>query len=150
VGDFDSWLKLIHVLSAMVWVGGSALALVFGAKAASGSAEERTVSAENALLAGRVFSVAGVLVLVAGVWMVARLPVYDWDQTWITLGFGGVLVGVVLGIAFYGPQGKALLAELQSGDPGAAARGIRIGRVAAFELLILAVVVWAMVFKPGL
>jgi hypothetical protein len=76
--------------------------------------------------------------------------VYDWDQAWISFGFGGVLVGVVLGVAFSGPQGKALVSELKSGDSAAQARGIRIGRVSVLELLILIVVVWAMVFKPGL
>jgi uncharacterized membrane protein len=150
VGNFDSWLKVVHVLAAIVWVGGSVLALVLGRKAASGPVEERKVFAENSLLAGRLFSVAGLTVLAAGTWMVARSPLYDWDQAWISFGFSGVAVGVVLGIAFYGPQGRALVAELEAGDPAADARGTRIGRAASFELLVLVVVVWAMVVKPGL
>lgn len=150
MSNFTAWLKLVHVLGAIVWVGGSVVTLAYGLEANRGSVAERRIFTENSILAGKIFNVAGIVVFIAGVWMVVRHPVYDFDQAWIIIGLGGIALGVMLGVAFYGPQARAVLAELDAGEAAGAGRGRRIARVAGAEIAVLTFVVWAMVFKPGL
>jgi uncharacterized membrane protein len=151
LSDFTAWLKLIHVLAAIVWVGGNVLTVIHGARAgASSDPADRIRFAKDALVSGRVFAASGILTLIAGVWMVLREEFWGFDQAWISIGFIGILLGAILGPAFYAPQAKALIAESEAGDPAAEARGRRIGQVSTLEVLVLLVVVWAMVFKPGL
>jgi uncharacterized membrane protein len=150
IGDFDAWLKFVHVVAAVFWVGGSLLAIVLAARIMRAGPERRIGYAEDMLVVGRLFAIAGITVLLAGIWLVFRVDAWDWDQAWISIGFIGVAVGAVLGPAFYTPQGKALIAEIRAGDPEAAARSRRFGMVSMIETAILVVVVWAMVFKPGL
>jgi uncharacterized membrane protein len=143
-------LKLVHILGAMVWVGGSIILLILGTRMAKASRDRQLAFNETMeFLGGRVFGPAAFLVLGAGIWLVIEHPANSFGQTWIILAFGGIALSVALGIGFFGPQAKALKAELQANDPAAAARSRRIGQVAMFDTLILLVIVWAMVFKPG-
>lgn len=143
--------KLLHVLAAMVWVGGSIIAQVFGARAGRSGDPKRTLDFTRDMeVAGRVFTVAGVLTLVFGVLMVLDSPVIEFEQAWIVIGFIGIAAGVVLGAGFYGPKVKGAIAQMESGDAGAAATIKQVIVVSQAEVVLLLVVVWAMVFKPGL
>jgi len=143
-------LKLIHIVFATVWVGGLAIVVMFSMRAARSEAAMRVEFARQSLVAGRVFPISAVVALLAGVWLVIREAAWGFDQAWISIGFTGILLGAVLGPAFYGPQTKVLIAEIEAGDPGADARSRRIRMVSIVEAIVLLVVVWAMVYKPGL
>ena len=148
--DFNGWLKFIHVLAAVAWVGGSILIQIYAARQMRAGTEDRLRFAQDTLVAGTAFAVAGIVTLAAGVWLVLRVDAWGFDQAWISIGFLGVLVGAVLGPAFYGPQTRTLIAELGSDPAAAEPRRRRIAMVSGIETIILVVVVWAMVFKPGL
>lgn len=143
-------LKLIHILAAVVWVGGGAFITMYGFRLAAAGAAERTAYARSMLFAGRVFMIASILALAAGVWLVLAEELWGFDQAWISIGFLGIIVGAVLGPAFYGPQSEGIIADLEQGDTAAAdARSSRIRLISSIEMVILLVVVWAMVYKPG-
>lgn len=145
------WLTLVHVLAAIVWVGGAALLVIMGPRfGMSEHREDRLVFARITGRVGPIFTIAALVLLVAGIWMVADTPGWEFDQLWVTLGFTGVAAGAVLGMGFYGPQNRKLLAALESGSAEADALSRRIGLVSSLELVLLVVVVWAMVAKPGL
>lgn len=143
-------LRLVHILAAMVWVGGSIIFLILGARMA-GAARDRLIAFNETMefVGARIFGPAAMLTLAAGVWLVIDHPAYEFSQTWIVIALGGVAMSIVIGIGFFGPQGKALAAELEANEPAAATRARRIGRVSMFDTVILLVIVWAMVFKPG-
>jgi uncharacterized membrane protein len=145
------WLKFIHVLAATVWVGGAVILVVYGLRLAAdpnASREQRITFTRNSQFAGTIFTVSALVALAFGMWMVVDADL-DWGATWITLGFTGIALGAALGMGFYGPQNRKLLAELEAGDQAADARSRRIGMVAMAETVVLIVVIWAMVFKPG-
>jgi uncharacterized membrane protein len=150
ISDLTGWLKLIHVVAAVGWVGGMLLMQYHGARMAKADGARRLQFAEDSQAAGTFFSVAGMLTLAAGVWLVLRVDVWEFSQTWITIGFAGVALGVVLGMGYYGPKGRQLIAQIKAGESGAAATARQIGMVSLVETVILLIVVWAMVFKPGL
>jgi uncharacterized membrane protein len=145
------WLKFLHVAAATVWVGGTVLVVFYGMRLGSNrsaTTERRIAFAKDNQAAGVVFTAAALLALAFGMWMVADAGI-GWGETWITFGFTGIAVGAALGMGFYGPQNRKLIAELEAGDPAARVRAQRIGMVSLAETVVLLVVVWAMVFKPG-
>lgn len=144
------FLQLVHVLFAAFWVGGAVLLVVYGMAIMKADAATKIAFSKMTLVAGRLFAVFAAVALAAGTWMVLREDYLGFDQAWISIGFLGIIVGAVLGPAFYAPQAKALIGELGSGNAAAAAREKRIGIVSLLEVLMLVAVVWAMVYKPGL
>ena len=147
----SEFYRILHLLSAMVWVGGSVITQVFGARIGrSGDQAQTLVFARGAAAATRVLSIAGLSTAVWGILLVVEVDFFEFDQAWIVLGFGGVLVGALLGAMFFGPQIRKLIEQLESGDDSANETIKRIVLVSALELVVLVVVVWAMVVKPGL
>jgi len=143
-------LKLIHIVFATAWVGGNVLLLVLGARALKTDAATRIHFAKEALVASRAFVISAGVALASGVWLVIREDAWQFDQAWISIGFTGLLLGFILGPVFYGPQTRAFIAEEEASDPAAGPRNRRIGMVAAVETIVLLVVLWAMIYKPGL
>jgi len=143
-------LKLIHVLFAVAWLGGAVLLTAYGMRLLKADVRDKIAFTKQMLFAGKLFSLFAAVALVAGVWLVLRVDFFGFDQAWISIGFVAIAVGAVLGPAFYARQGSALLDELESGNPAAAARMQRIGMVATSETVLLVVALWAMIYKPGL
>ncbi len=147
-------LTLVHVAAVIIWVGGSfTLGLLF--ERAQHSQDEATVLGLTRIgeFIGRaVFNPAGIITLVAGIWLVIELDGVEFSDAWISLGFLGIVVGAGLGMAFY-PKALARVRDgieadgLLSNETLAALRRLRL--VSTLEWLFLIVVVWAMVFKPG-
>ena len=146
----SEFYKFLHLLSAMVWVGGSVMTQVFGARIGrSGDQAQTLIFAKGAAAATRVLSIAGLSTAVWGILLVVDVEFFDFEQAWIVLGFTGVLVGALLGAMFFGPKTRKLIGQLESGDDSAEETIKRIVLVSALELVVLVVVVWAMVVKPG-
>ena len=146
-------LLWVHIVAVIVWLGGAfMLGLVF--ERAQRSGDEATVlglAKMGEFLGKAVFSPAGLVTLGAGIWLVIEAD-YDFSEAWISLGFLGVGLGAVVGIAYYPKAWKRVQAGIEadgmlSNEALAAMRQLRL--VSVLEWLFLVVVVWAMVFKPG-
>jgi uncharacterized membrane protein len=147
------WLKLVHVLAAMVWVGG-AVAVQFVAIRAMASKDpvrQANISADAEWLGTRVFTPASVLVLLAGIAMVLDAGI-GFTDTWILAGLVGIAFTIIVGASFLGPESgrlKALIEERGAGDPEVVRRRDRIFRVSRIDLAVLIFVVALMVLKPA-
>lgn len=143
--------QFLHVLSAIVWVGGMIIAQFFGARAAgSGDPGRRLAFARDMDVAGRIFTAAAISTLLWGILMVVDSPVLEFEQTWIVIGFVGIAAGAGLGMGFLMPKTRLAIAQMEAGDAAAAGTmrsNVMVSRVLA---VILVVTIWAMVFKPGL
>jgi hypothetical protein len=102
------------------------------------------------VLSNRVFAPASIAALLFGILMVLEIDAFDFSQAWILIGIVGLAASVVLGIAFFGPQTKRLVTEISESDPRAEGRLALVAKMSVVDMTILYVVVWAMVFKPGL
>ncbi|MDX1690180.1 MAG: DUF2269 family protein [Acidimicrobiia bacterium] len=145
------WLLFIHIVAAMVWIGGSVLAGFFAMRAGQSRDPQRIRAfASDMVVAGRIFSFAALVILVAGVLMVVTEDFWEWENTFIIIGFAGVLIGGALGGAFYTPQTEKVIEDIDADRHAeAGARLQRIGRVAQVELVLLLVVVFSMVANWG-
>jgi uncharacterized membrane protein len=145
-------LKLIHVLAAIVWLGGGIMTQVLSLRMKTAEPPHRLGFARDMVYAGqRVFLPAAAVSLVFGVWMVLDRDAFEFSQAWILIGLIGLATTATVAAAFIIPQTKKAVSLIESGNGPAA--GVIIGKVTPFvriNLLILVVVAWAMVFKPGL
>ena len=102
-------------------------------------------------LGNRLLLPAAVSVLVFGVWLVAVSP-WNFTDSWILIGLTGIGVTVVTGAFFIGPEAGrlgALAAERDPADPDIQRRIRRVVAISRIDLVVLALVVADMVFKPG-
>ncbi len=144
------WLKFGHVLGAAVWVGAGIYGTaIFMSMKSAGRSE--MLAANRAFAGGeRVFIIASVLTIVFGVWMVLDQPAISFGDTWVLIGIGGILVsGAWNGIVIQ-PRWKKANEALETDEPGAVESVRALLKLAYLDPLILIVVVWAMVTKPGL
>lgn len=146
---FFETLKLLHVLAAIVWVGGGILQTTYVVRAARSDATHRLgVARDMVFLGSKVFGPASGLAFVFGVWMVFERPSFAFGDAWIIIGLAGFALSSIVGGAVFSPKGKALLAALEEGKPGDTLLRT-ITRAAFVDQAILLVAVWAMVVKPG-
>jgi putative copper export protein len=145
--------KLIHVVFAMIWVGGSVLVGIFGFRLQNASPEHRLGFARDMRFVSTwVFLPSAVIVYLAGSLAVEEVrPLFDYEQTWIGIGTIGVLVAFLTGATFLAPQIRKAVKLMEAGQgPQAGAVIRRVTIVSRVIIVILLVVVWAMVTKPGL
>jgi uncharacterized membrane protein len=146
------WLKLAHILAAMVWLGGG-LMLVFVARRARASGSPAAIvdfGRSLSYLGPRVLAPAVIAVFVFGVWMVLDSAAWDFAQTWVLIALGLFAVAFVVG-AIYLSRLSIQLARQAETDQDAGAAILRRWMIGyGVVLAILVVIVWDMVFKPGM
>lgn len=135
--------KFVHVLGAIVWVGGSLfLAMTtirFLRDEESGDVSQ--LVRQNAFVGQYAMGPAAAITLLAGILL---MVVGKWPPTlWIVWGLLGLLISGILGA---GVLQKELGRVAAGGDRREA--GSRMARIAGLNLFVLLTVVAAMVFKP--
>jgi uncharacterized membrane protein len=146
-------LKFVHVAAIIVWVGGIfALSLLNAHAARSGNAAAQVEMGRLSEYFGRVaIGPAMIVAVLAGIATAWRIG-FPFSSLWIVWGLVGfVLSGALIG--FIGRTAREFGAlPAGAGQAVAQAESIR-GRLLtlnALNILILASVVWAMIFKPTL
>jgi uncharacterized membrane protein len=151
----SSWLHLVHVLSAMVWVGGGLMLSVIGVRARSSS--DPKVIADFARILPfvgiRVLMPSVILVLLTGVGLVLADAEFHFSQFWVLLALALFAVAFLIGAVYLSRvavQLDRVIAGQGQAATGAAALLNRwlVGYWAV--LFVLLVAVWDMVFKPGM
>jgi uncharacterized membrane protein len=147
-------LLTIHVLAAVVWVGGSITIHILGRRALKrGDGQEiYEFSKEINTVALRLYAPTSLILLVAGILLVNEAG-YEFSQLWITLAFLGWAISFIVGVGYYGPQDRKLQALVAADGPtatGVAANVRQAMLVNQVELLILVLIVVDMTTKPGL
>jgi uncharacterized membrane protein len=146
-------LLFVHVLTAVVWVGG-ALSLQVLAIRAERSADAGRVAnfaTEAEWVGSRVFLPSSIVLLLAGIGLTLE---GDWGFTtpWVLLGLIAYGLSALTGSLFLGPEsgriGK-MIADVGPQDPDVLARIKRIFLVSRIELVVLLFIVFDMTVKPG-
>jgi uncharacterized membrane protein len=151
-GLYD-WLVLVHILAAMVWVGGITVLGAFAVRVlrARDGDEVGRFLADLRRIGPLVLAPAPVLLLGFGIWAVADSGAWDFGQTWVQLGLGLFAAAFLIGAAHQSTAAIGAERAARRGDHEQAVRRLRrwaFGMAAIVLLLVLAT--WAMVFKPGL
>ncbi len=147
------WLLLVHVVAAMVWVG--------GVVALSALATQVLRRGDSQAIAGFVRSLrvigpavlapAPLLLVGFGIWMVVDSEAWDFRQSWVWVALGFFIAAFLVGAGFQSRAAIGAERAATAGDDSRAARQLRgwsWGSRVILVLLLLAT--WDMVFKPGL
>ena len=148
-------LVTLHVLAAVLWVGGGVTLHVLMRRALR--LPERRAQHERFTelewLGERFYPGFSLLLLIAGILLVTRDEGgWEFEHTFIQIGLTGWIISFLIGIGFYGREGKkrAGIVEREGPEsPAVAASFRRTAMVNSFELLILLAVVVDMTIKPG-
>jgi uncharacterized membrane protein len=151
-GNWYATFRVLHVVLAVLWVGGGILLTILGLRAErSDDPNEMATLAGQAAFAGeRIFAPAGLLVLLLGIAMMVNTDL-GWSQTWVIVGLAGYAVTFATGIGVLSPLAKKLganIAELGAEHPGTQGTIRRILMIARVDVAVLIVVVADMVVKP--
>jgi uncharacterized membrane protein len=146
----DEWLIAIHILCAVIWVGGGFVTQLYALRAQAGAIPLGAFSRQADYIGVRTFMPASLVLLGTGIWLVSR-DVFTLDE-WVVWGLIVISFSIVSGAGFLGPE-SGRVAELidRRGDDDPEVRR-RIGRlflVSRIELVLLISAVIVMSTKPG-
>jgi uncharacterized membrane protein len=147
------WLMFLHILAAMVWVGGLLAVGVLAARVLqSGEGDAIASFVRNLRVIGPlVFAPAMVAVLGLGIWLVLDNDAWSFGQTWVWLALALFAAAFLVGAVFQSRAAIAAERAAAAGKDAEAAGQLRrwtwgMGLI----LLVLIAVTWDMVIKPGL
>lgn len=153
--DLYEALKVVHVLAAIVWVGGNVYQHVVNTpKVRKADADELMVLAQDSQNYGnRVLIPSTLLLILSGFGMTADAD-YSLGEFWLSFALAGWIFSFVLGAFYLGPTLGKTRATLQEAS-GAITETVRSNIQKIFlwgriELAILVLIVIDMVVKPGL
>ncbi len=146
------WLLFGHVLGAMVWLGGLATLTLFGTqvrRSGDAAAVGRFVGSLR-VIGPVLLTPAVVLVFVFGVWMVGDSAAWDLGQRWVRLALGLFVLAFVIGAAFQSRTAVLAQCAVDANDDREAVHQLRRWSWGMLVILILLLLItWDMVFKPG-
>ena len=147
----DEWLVAIHVLCAVIWIGGAFATQLYVLRARTHGPASLAVFAKDTEFVGtRTFLPASVILLLTGIWLVSR-DVFTLEE-WVVYGLVVIAISIVTGAGVLGPESGRVATLLEERGPEDAEVQRRIGRlfvVSRVELVLLISVVIVMVTKPG-
>ena len=146
--------KMVHVLAAVIWVGGAATLVILAALTERENDPKALVSLGHKVeyIATPVFIPASLVALLFGILMMLKGDL-DWGQFWVVAGLVGFAATFLTGIAFLSPQTKrfnTLAAAKGDDSPEAQAALHKLLLVARFDLVVLLLVIADMTAKPFL
>ena len=150
-----SWylvFKSIHVLAAVIWLGGGAMitVLAWRAQRAKDNLQLLQIGKQAEWLSTRVFVPAALVVLAMGIVLMAK---GDWGygNFWTLFGLIAWGVSFVVGAGFLGPETGKLAKLIESKgpeDPAVIMRLNRIISVARTDVVLIILIAIDMVAKP--
>lgn len=148
------WLHLIHVLAAMVWLGGGLMLVLLAARTRSSSTPQAVAEFARLIpyVGIRVLGPAWIVVLLTGVGMVFLSSEWRFTQLWVLIALGLFAVAYLIGAVFMSRAGIQLDRAARGNDPEANLPALLQRWLVGYCVVLAAllVAVWDMIFKPGL
>ena len=144
--------KAVHVIAAVVWIGGGAFLTILGiaAERRRDAAELAVIARQAATVGEKVFAPAGLVVVAMGISMMLNTD-WGWGKFWVVVGLVGYAITFVTGVAVLSPMAKritVLTEEKGPTHPETTAAITRVLQIARIDVAMLLLVVVDMVTKP--
>ena len=152
--DVYDTLKWVHIMAAIVWVGGGIFVQVYASRMRRAGEDDRLAAFARDIekLGNMLFLPASVVVLLMGISMVWYAPFIEWNDTWILLGLLGIAEHRAVRRTVHRARGREvrqLSLERGAADPEVQARIKRLFVVSRIDQAVIIFVIAMMVFKPG-
>jgi uncharacterized membrane protein len=146
------WYLSIHILAAVLWVGGAFALQVLTIRASRPRARIQigSLAPEIEWVGTRVFIPSSLLLVIFGFLMIHEGNL-DYEF-WLVFPIVVWLASFLVGVAYLGPQSGKLGKDVEqfgADSPQATARLQRIFLISRIELVLLLLVVLDMALKPG-
>jgi hypothetical protein len=147
---FRTVVLALHILGVACWFGANVTQLVLSPRYAEGDAGEAAGwTRQTTWLGERYYPAVGAVVAITGITLVIDGP-WAWADPFVWVGIAVVIIGAVMGVAFFGPLAKRRLAGLEGGDQADAdAAQARIIPLAYVDSALIVLAVLAMIDKWG-
>ena len=147
-------LLAVHILAAVLWVGGGVTLHVIGRLAQKSGDRERMnqFSKDAAYIGPRLYAPLSVILLLVGFPLVDKAG-YEMSDAFISIAFAGWIASFLIGILYYSRADKkreAIVASEGLGSDAFLASYKQVAMINSIELTILILVVLDMTLKPGL
>jgi uncharacterized membrane protein len=147
------FLLTVHVLAAVLWVGGGVTMHALGRRIQkSGDRAALTAYFRTAgPFAGVFYAALSVILLIAGLLLVNEAN-YEFSQPWIGIGLAAWIFSFIVGVGYYGRQDKKIREISESEGPTSETLMPIVKQyflVNSIEVLVLVLVVVDMTVKPG-
>ncbi len=146
-------LLALHLLCAVLWVGGSGTLHAMGRIAQKSGDRQRMLqfSKDAEFIGPRLYAPLSLGLLIFGVLLVNNVG-YDHSDLWITLAYVGWLSSFVIGVGFYPRAARkrdAILADEGLESDKFLENYVQTATISMVEMTILLLVVVDMAIKPG-
>jgi len=147
-------LKLVHILGAMVWLGGTVALVVLNARLGreGNPTMMATLGRQSEFFGRMVLGPAMLVTLLAGL-VTAGVARFPFTTLWIVWGIIGFVMSILIGVIAVQRASTDLATIAREGRPDEPRLGTARGRLVALNavnLLVLVSIVAAMVIKPTL
>lgn len=149
---WSDWVLVVHIAAVAAWLGANFVqaALAGRVRRADPVARLWWVRTQGDL-ARVYYSVAGVVVLLSGIALVLDdQRAGEFSSAFVSIGFAAIIIGVVLGVAVFGPGSRRIAAAIEAGD-GGTERSVdtRLAIFGVIDTLVVLVTIAAMVGHWG-
>jgi uncharacterized membrane protein len=147
------WLLFLHVLAAMIWVGGGVTLVVVAARVLRDPDPDAVgrFTASLRVIGPLVLAPATIAVLGLGIGLVVDTEAWDFRQLWVQVGLGLFAAAFLIGAGWQSRTALAAERAAARGDDGEARRQLqRWSWGYRLVVLLLVVAAWDMTTKPGL
>jgi len=150
--DWYAVFKAVHVLFAVVWVGGGVTIMIHAIRAQTARDPEGivTVAKQAAFMGEKVFAPVGLVTFLMGIAMMINTS-WGWGHFWIVAGLVGYAATFIVGLTVMSPLAKRIEHSAQENGPEhpeTLALIDRIMLIGRFDVAVLMLVVLDMVTKP--
>jgi uncharacterized membrane protein len=144
--------KAVHVLFAVIWVGGGVSIMIHAIRAQNARDPEGivTVAKQAAFMGEKVFAPVGLVTFLMGIAMMINTD-WGWGHFWVIVGLLGYASTFIVGVAVLSPMAKRIDESAEQNGathPETLALIDRIMLIARVDIAVLMVVVLDMVTKP--
>ena len=142
-------LLVLHIIGVGAWLGANVVqAVVPPAAARIGTATLAGWYRLSSVLSRRLYMPAAILILITGVALVIDSDVYGFGSTFVTIGFGMIILGGLAGIVVFAPGGERAAEAVESGDGGMIRSAVsRLTAWGLVDTLLLIFTITAMVLR---
>jgi uncharacterized membrane protein len=144
--------KAVHVLFAVIWVGGGVTIFIHAVRAQTARDPEGivTVAKQAAFMGEKVFAPVGLVTFLMGIAMMINTS-WGWSHFWIIAGLIGYASTFIVGVGILSPLAKKIDQSAEKNGPThpeTIALIEKIMLIGRFDVAVLMLVVLDMVTKP--
>ncbi|HJS71489.1 MAG TPA: DUF2269 family protein [Acidimicrobiia bacterium] len=142
-------LLVLHIAGAGTWLGANVVqAVVPPAAARAGEATLAGWYRITGAMSKTLYMPAAILILITGILLVVESDAYGFGSLFVTIGFGMIVVGAILGITVFGPGGEAAAEAVETGDQPVIRTAVaRLTRWGVIDTLLLLFTITVMVLR---